>query len=338
MAVFNLNNLKKNNDQIAWFVLDILMVALAFVNINLIIFDFTFSYNLGSNFYYSIAPNLAAWYDVNIHQNFISIDLIFVAIFSVEFLIRWMVAIYKKEFYKWFFFPFARWYDVLGLIPIGSFRFLRVLRIVSIILRLQKMKVLNLKESSFYPGFKKYTQVLVEEVSDRVVVNVLESVEKELDKGNHFSKEFVAKVLRPNQEQLVNFSLKRVQLITQQILQDHKEDIKLYLNEKVQEAVSSNDEMKLIKSVPGLGGIIRKQLDHAIADITFKVIAGIVEDVSKGEDVFTKEIEVVSNNLIHTLEQDEELEELVKTISNQTISLLKTQVLKQDWKENEAKI
>ena len=334
MAVFNFKNLKQNNSQFAWFLFDVLMVSLALININLIILDFTFAYNLGSAFYYKLFPKLAAWYDLNIHQHFILIDLAFVAFFLVEFLIRWGISVYQKEYYRWFFFPFARWYDLIGLIPIGSFRFLRILRVVSIVIRLEKMNVLNLRESSLYPPFRKYSSILVEEVSDRVVINVLDGVQKEINKDNDFTKELVSKVIRPNHERIANYSMQRVQLITQEILRNHQDDIKDYLFEKVKNAVDVNSEMKMIKRVPGIGGIIRNQLDSAIADITFKVINGILEDVASGEDVFTKEIEGISKNFVDTLESDEELEEIVKTVSNQTINMIKRQMERQNWKEN----
>lgn len=334
MAVINFKNIRSNNQQFAWFLFDLFMVMLALLNINLIIFDFTFSYNLGSAFYYKIAPRFAEWYAREVHNHFILIDLAFVAFFALEFVMRWMVSVYNKEYYKWFFFPFARWYDLVGLIPIGSFRFLRILRIVSIVIRLEKMNVLNLRESSFYPSFKKYSGVLVEEISDRVVLNVLDGVQYELDNENNFTKEVVEKIVRPNNERIINFTMGRIQQITQEVLKKHDEDIKKYLFLKVQNAVEGNKEMKLIKSVPGVGGIIRSQLDHAIADITYKVIASIIEDVANGQDVVTLEIEGISEQVLHTLESDKELEDIVKTISSQTIVLLKKQVERQNWKEN----
>lgn len=335
MAVVNFKNIRLNNEQFVWFLFDLFMVSLAILNINLIIFDFTFSYNLGSAFYHKIAPSLANWYASEIHDHFILIDLAFVAFFALEFILRWIVSVYKKEYHRWFFFPFARWYDLLGLIPIGSFRFLRVLRIISIVIRLEKMKVLNLRESSLYPSFKKYSSILVEEVSDRVVLNVLDGVQYELDNESNFTKEVVNKIVRPNNDRIVNFTVKRIQFITQEVFRKHDEDIKTYLFKKVQQAVELNSEMKMIKSVPGLGGLIRKQLDHAIADITYKVISGIIEDISKGQDVVTMEIEGISEQVLNTLESDEELEDIVKTISSQTITLLKKQVERQNWKENE---
>lgn len=332
--MFNFAKLRNNNQVLGWFFFDVFMVILALVNINLIILDFTFSYHLGAQFYYFLFPKLAFWYEFTIHNNFIWIDLSFVAFFALEFVLRWILAVYNKEFEKWFFFPFARWYDLLGLIPIGSMRFLRVLRIGSILFRLQKMGVIDLKQSSFYPFLNKYYKVFVEEVSDRVVLNVLDGVNDEMQNGEDFTKAILTKVVRPNSDRILEYSMNKVQVVTQQIIQNHEEDIKAYLFDKVNLALAQNSEMKLIKAVPGLGGIIREQLDHAIADISYKVIAGIVEDVAKGEDIFSKEIKGISESVLDALEEDQELEEILKIVSSQTIDIVKEQVSKQKWKEN----
>lgn len=62
--------------------------------------------------------------------------MIFVSIFIAELLIRWMVTIHQKTYHKWFFYPVIHWFDVLGCIPVGSFRWLRLLRVFSILYRL----------------------------------------------------------------------------------------------------------------------------------------------------------------------------------------------------------
>ncbi|MGB1247717.1 MAG: hypothetical protein ACPG4Z_02440 [Chitinophagales bacterium] len=333
MAFLNFKNLRKNNQQLGWFLFDVMMISLAIFNINLILFDFLFSYDLAFDFFYSIVPKWTIWYDTYVHQHFILIDLGFVAIFFAEFFLRWMIAAYQKEYEKWWFFPFARWYDLLGLIPIGSFRFLRVLRVFSILTRLHKMQVINFRESSFYPFLHKYYHVFVEEVSDRVVINVLDGVKSELAEGDDMSHEIVHKVIKPNNEIIVNFALQKVQAITSQVLKNNQEAIREYLFTKVQNAVNENDEMQLIKAVPGIGSIIRKQLDNAIADVTYKVISGIVEDVANGEDVLSQNMADISSFAIDTLENDTELESIVQNISSDIIDIVKKQVEVKKWKE-----
>ncbi len=89
-------------------------------------------------------------------------------------MIRWAVAIARGTYHRWFFYPFVHWYDLLGCIPVGSFRWLRILRVVSLMFRLQKMGVVDFRDTYIGRSVIKYYRILVEEVSDRVVINVLE--------------------------------------------------------------------------------------------------------------------------------------------------------------------
>src|SRR5690606_42147929 len=51
--------------------------------------------------------------------------LLFVSVYLTEFSIRWLVAIARRTHERWFYFPFVHWYDLLGCIPVGSFRWLQ---------------------------------------------------------------------------------------------------------------------------------------------------------------------------------------------------------------------
>lgn len=331
MPILNFKNLRTDNEQFGWFLFDVLMVFLAIININLIIFDFTFSYDVGKNFYLSIFPAGYDWYNSHIHFRFIFIDLAFVAIFLIEFLVRWVIAIKNKEYQSWIIFPFARWYDLLGLIPIGSFRFLRILRVISILLRLNKMGVVDLRKLMEKTKINTYYGIFLEEVSDRVVINVLNNAQSRVHSNDDIIRDVVSKVLKPNNERLVKFSLEKAQDITREIFIEQKNEIRQYIFDKVNDAVAQNKEMKMIGNVPGLGGIIRKQLDHAIGDITYLVIAGIVDDVAEGKDIFSKEIPKISHNILSTVENDEELEEILKDIISHTIEIIKERVAVKEW-------
>lgn len=333
MPILNLKNLKTNNEQFGWLLFDLFMILLAIVNITLIIFDFTFSYDVGKSLYQTIWPKGSHWYESNIHSRFIYIDLCFVAVFLIEFSVRWIIAIRKKEFQSWIIFPFARWYDILGLIPIGSFRFLRILRVISIVLRLNRMGVLSLRDLMDRSGLGFYYSIFLEEVSDRVVINVLNSAQGKIHSNDEIIKDVVGKVLKPNNDRLVAFSLERTRHITSEIFASQKDEMRRYILEKVKEAIAQNKEMKLIGNVPGLGDVIKKQLNSAVGDITFHVIAGIIEDVAEGKDVFSKEVPRISEDILSTFENDEELEGILKDIVNQTIEIVKERVQRKDWLE-----
>ena len=78
------------------------------------------------------SPAFVNFYDP-IHKNFILVDLVFITIFLTEFFVRWIVAIKTEEYLRWYFFPFLRWYDLVGCIPLGGTRIFRFLRIFSIL-------------------------------------------------------------------------------------------------------------------------------------------------------------------------------------------------------------
>lgn len=127
-----------------------------------------------------MTPGFHAFYRDTIHSNFLFYDLCFVAVYLTEFVIRWIVAIARGTYHRWFFYPFAHWYDLLGCIPVGSFRWLRILRVVGLLMRLQRMGIIDLSQTWLGQTILKYYNIVVEEISDRVVINVLSGAQREI--------------------------------------------------------------------------------------------------------------------------------------------------------------
>lgn len=322
----NFKNIRKNREQFRWFLFDVFMVFLALINIMLILFDFSFAYQPSYNLYFKISPEFTAWYAENIHAHFIGIDLVFVSIFFVEFVGRWIISIKNKEYKTKIAYPIVHWYDLLSLIPIGSFRFLRILRVFSILIRMNKMEVINLRKFLDDIGIGHFYGLFLQEVSDRVIINVLHTTKNQVNKREDVIKDLVANVLKPNNDRLMAYSMKRVQYITQEIVQLKKDDLRQYIFEKVNDAIADNKEMKRIGSIPGLGALVRKQLDHAIGDITYNVIVNIIEDVATGDDVFSKDLPKITDSILSNIENDEELEQIAKVLVNDTIDMIRARI------------
>jgi hypothetical protein len=91
-----------------------------------------------------IEPRLAVNYfrgfnlDGRLIDNFWKIDLPFLILFWIEFVVRWVLAITRRTHARWYFFPIFHWYDLLSLIPVTALRPLRLLRVVSIYMRLRQ--------------------------------------------------------------------------------------------------------------------------------------------------------------------------------------------------------
>ena len=150
--------------------------------------------------------------------------------------------------------------------------------------RLHKMGVINLRESYLFNIFNRYSAVIVEEISDRVVVNVLEGVQDELKLGTPVASRIIVEVIRPQKEVLVEWLSSRITMASEQHYERYQEQLKSYINRKVGEAVRNNADVKDISAIPLVGSTITTKLEKAVASITYSVIEGIMLDLSSPEN------------------------------------------------------
>lgn len=318
----------------ALFLVDLFMINLVLVNLLYIFVEWNFTINFINAFLLEQAPAFHAWYDTHLHENFYWYDMFFVAIFITEFTVRWFLAVYHKHHHKWFFYPFIHWYDVLGCIPIGSFRFLRIFRVGSMVVRLHKMGVINLRDSYLFGIYQRYSGVIVEEISDRVVVNVLEGVQEELKHGTPLVSRVIVEVIRPQKEVLVEWLSKRITSASEQHYERYQVQLRAYVNRKVSEAVRGNSEVKDIAGIPLVGSAITGKLEKAVADITYAVIEGMMLDLSSEENTkVISELADVTMDMILLHDQDEELNKMSVEMINQSIEIIKEQVKIKRWQE-----
>lgn len=326
----------KNTRELALFITDIFMLLLVVINLIWMSIDWFFISPLVKNWLEQIVPPFFHFYNDYIHHHFLLFDGIFVTIFIIELLIRWTIAIRRKSYHKWFFYPFIHWYDVLGCIPLGTFRFLRLLRIISMIFRLQKLGVIDVRNTYFYKIFKKYYEILVEEVSDRVVVKVIEDVQDEIKGGTPVTDKMITEVIKPHKEALVEWLSHRVRLVAKRNYALHKEEIKQYMKKLMKEAVAKNVGIKQLKKVPLVGNIITASIVKSIGDITFNIINIAVEDlVSDHNNKVIEEITNIVFDVVLMEEKDEKLNKIALNIMVDSLELMKEQVKIQQWKLKE---
>ncbi len=314
------------------FLLDLIMMGILSLNLTLIVFDFFFERQIVQQFLAAQAPAFYRWYRDEVNARFEYIDLVFVAIFLTELFIRWGVAIYRDRYHRWFFYPFVHWYDVLGCIPIGSFRFLRLLRIISVIYRLHKLELINVTRNYLYQTFYKYFTVLIEEVSDRVVVNVLGDVQQEVRAGAPVMDRIMRDVVRPKKDVIAEWLSHRVQRVTAHNYALYRPDVQDYVRRRINRAVEENQEIGTIERLPVFGSFIKVTLDRAISDIVFNVIDGAVEDLAGQQDnALVHEITDILLEAVLMEEEDEVLSDLVKEAVWESLELVKAQVKVREW-------
>lgn len=333
----DLDKLRATRQGLPLFV-DILMVILVIINLNLIFFDWSYTFPSFKSLVEFISPTFNQFYGTKIHPHASFLDLIFVSIFLTELFIRWGLAIYRKTYSKWFFYPFIHWYDVLGCIPMNStFKFFRLFRVFGMLIRLNNLGIIDLKKTYLYRKSSKYIKLIVEEISDRVVANVIEGVQDEIKKDSPLLQKITTQVFEPKKEQINQWLNDRVSDTVSSTYYKHRNDLYLYLQAIVQKSVYENPEIKRISLIPGIGKQIALALESSISNITFNVIDNTIEDMSKTRRI--PAIEDITDHLLSHLALDHpknaELNELMKEIAHDTLEMVKKQVEVKLWKIKE---
>jgi len=314
---------------------DVLMVILVVVNLTLLGIQLNFESRVMRNLFQEYVPTFYHLY-LPIYEHFGLIDACFVGFFLIEFTFRWGVAIVIGTYHRWFFYPFAHWYDLLGCIPIGSMRALRVLRIVAILIRIHRMGLINLRQFYMYKIFSKYMKILTEEVSDRVVVNIIESAQEEVKAGIPLTAKIIEQVVLPRKDVLVDYIAHRVQKVTRDQYALNREDLRESIRVSVSEAIQQNQNIRVLEQVPMVGKAASAALQQSVYDITFQTINSIFERMSSEESRIV--IEKITDGIIETLLTDEDDEKLKNTFTEmivQSLELVKEEVKIQQWKVNE---
>lgn len=328
---FHRDKLRPDLDTLGYLV-DVAMIVLIIVNLSLIIFDWLFSVTMVEQFLLRVVPDFANFYRTQIHADFQSIDLMFVSVYLTEFSVRWIVAIGRQTYDRWFFFPFVHWYDLLGCIPVGSFRWLRVLRIVSLLLRLQRRGVIDLRETWLGATLLKYYNILVEEVSDRVVLNVLTGVQREIRTGNPLVHRIEDQVLAPRKPQLVDYLGERVIHASRATHRQWRDPVGEYLGSLVTNAVMRTDSGQRLAAIPVAGPRTLALLSDTSRELGLAIADQLVEDMAAPEN--RDDLDQFLDSLIAELAGNRAaLNSLVRDTLLDVLEQVKVQVAVQQWKE-----
>jgi hypothetical protein len=328
MLNFSYSKLKSSHEG-PWIILDLLMLALLIINLIWLLFDGLFATQAFKSVLASISPDLVTGY-APVHDNFVLYDLAFVVVFLTEFCVRWIASVMRKTYVRWYFFPFIHWYDLIGCIPLGGARIFRFLRIFSIFYRLQKYEIIDLRNTAVYRFIIFYYDVLVEELSDRIVVKVLSDAQKDIAAGSPLIEDISQKVLASRLPILTQWLSSVMVHIGESIEHDdHGESVRSHVQKSVGKAVRGNSQVSTLKLVPMLGSTIEKTLEKSVTDIVTQSIINLLKDITPD-----KIDDFVEHGIGRFSSEDHMLDQEVLLIVNECLELVKQHVSQQRWKDS----
>ncbi|GAB2793121.1 hypothetical protein GCM10027040_19190 [Halomonas shantousis] len=311
---------------------DVFIITLVLVNLALLLFDSLFLLPPLNGAFESVAPDLYTAYDTYIHDNFLTIDLAFVAIFLLDVLIGWAVAIAEHRYRRWFFYPFVHWYDVLGCIPLSGFRILRVLRVISLMVRLQRLGVIDITRWSIYETYIKYYHILMEELADHVAIKLLSNVQDEIRSSDALTHRISKEVIRPRKQQLVNEISSRMEAMIDTSYAENRADVHRYVGGLVSRTMTESPEIRRLRRLP-LGEPLAESLESSLRDVASRVVHEAIMGLRSPE--FSSLLgDMAASGIDVWLHVDERTDRITEHILIEVLEVIKSQIETKRWQEN----
>jgi hypothetical protein len=312
---------------LAW---DLLILALVVVNLALLLFDSLFLLEPLNDAFAAVAPGLHEVYDRHVHAHFVEIDLAFVAVFLLDVLLGWAVAIAERRYHRWFFYPFVHWYDVLGCIPVSGFRLLRVLRVFSLLYRLHRLGLIDVRRWELYALYAKYYDVFFEELSDRVAIRLLGNMQEQVRSGDSLSTRIIDRVVMPRKQQLVHELSRRLEEMTGNAYARNREETMRYVSALVGRTVAESQEVKRLRRLP-MGDHVARGMESSLADMACRLVHEAMEGLRSPE--FAALVERMADSGFDTwLQVDEHTDRVTEQVLVDMLELLKEQIAVKQWR------
>lgn len=322
----------KGHPEAFFLALDLLLMLLISINLLWLLLDAILMSTGSGVLLARHFPELMSHYRQHWHETLLVYDSYFTFFLIGELLLRWAIAIWRKTYYRWFFYPFVHWYDVLGSLPLASFRFLRLLRLISIALRLQKIGVVDLSQASIISLLQKYYRIVIEELSDRIVINVLEGVQREIRSGSPLSRRLTADILQPHQDVIVPWLADLLSASSAHAYARQQELLTRHLELRLHQAIARSPEFqKLKRRLLFAGPSVEEQLHGIVSEILTQLVHGVLTDLGQPGNAAAHHI---ADGIFASLHApaSTDMDSALRAILLDAIDLIKDQVSVQQWK------
>lgn len=223
-------------------------------------FDYQISPLIASNYYRTIGEN------GKFTQRFWKIDLPFIIIFFLEFLARTYLISRRYRKVTWFDAMLWRWYDAFLFLP-----FWRLLRIIPVVLRLNQVHFISLEYIRLQVT-RGFVAGIARELTEAVVVEVLEQVQREIQKGDVIKRFFMNRNKKyldiNNVNEIEAIANHLIKIIIYNVIPQLEPDIEELLRYNIQQVMQQSPVIQQLKTIPGLQQIPEQIQERMIAELS----------------------------------------------------------------------
>lgn len=276
---------------------------------------------------------LVTGYQQNWHHGLKTLGGFFTIFLVIELLVRWCLAIVHKRYYRWFFFPFVHWYEVLGCAP--QMRALRLLRVAVIGYRLYQLGYQVLPKSWIRTG-KFYYDVILEEISDRVIITALDNIRMELANGDEQLVQSLINKHRPEIQAVVvdmlNKEVTPVLVGTGNQPPMYANALASQVGMAIQQSLTETHELRrIIRMIPIAGGLIEQQMLSIGQHIGENLVTTLTKNLTH-RDTLAPIYQQIGKSIAQVDTTNPALEKLVRDIIYDSLDAFEKQVRIQQWK------
>lgn len=283
--------------------------------------------------WFGVLPSLEN-YQQQHHPIIKTIGGFFTLFWVVDLLVRWMIAIYKKTYYRWFFFPFTHWYEVLGCFP--ALRALRLLRAIVIIKRLHKLNIKIIPER-WLRSARFYYHVILEEMSDRVILTAIDNFRTQLNQYKN-QQNYQPVIQNRHLVETLIFNLLKSELtprLQAALLAEQGQKLSDDIGIAVEEAIKQTPEMRrYLKLIPIAGVMIESQITNLARNIAENITTSINQHLFD-DTTLDGLMKSIAHGIAHLDTSNPELQSLITTIIEDALVAFEQQVKMQQWKHSQ---
>ncbi len=262
------------------------------------------------------------------------IDRWFIIFLMVELGIRWFIAIVAGHHRRWWFFPFIHWYEVLAIIP--QLRFLRLLRAGVIAYRLHELGYKVVPQGLLARG-KFYYELVMEELTSRIVLTIIGQVEKELQTSTTHHK-LIHGIIDHHRQQFAEVLAEVLQKSLATALTEQQVLISRNIGQIVHQAIQDTPELtQLLRLMPIVGSRV-EHLIQAIGqrlgeNITQGIIAPLADPEISHHQRANPLLVEISTRISETSLDSENMDDLVASVVRESLEAIKQQVKIKQWQQ-----
>lgn len=250
-------------------------------------------------------------------DRFYLIDVWFIGIFGLEFLVRTYIIHRRYVSLTWFQAMLWRWYDLFLLLP-----FWRWFRAIPVLVRLNQAELLNL-EPVKEQASQGFVATIAEDLTEVVVVRIINQMQESVKRGE-ISKWFTQGTSRQyidlnNVNEIEAIADLLIKITVRKVIPEVLPDIEALLRHNIDRILNQSPFYQGFQKLPAIGALPQQLTDRLVNDLSqaaYQTLNGAIEDDPVGAELSRRLIEHLMTAIGSELQKQQTTQKLQNLVND----------------------